>query len=987
MSKFVVRFLTTSAAIAVLLAGSAPAFAGQGPPNINGIFGAILNSALLAQGRQAWQHRPLSDYNCLEAHGVSVDQLAANGVGPDDPRVQQMFAQCAHDAANQTPAPPVTAASTAGPNNPSFMVDGLVLGSAVDPDSPGYKAYKCRPSDQFPGFKWCGIGHALTGKFGPFQSYVTILHSDANTAVFILQDVFPAHFAPGDAEREIERLSQTFGQPARILNGDPRPDASHSVIATWGDVTLTPLDEATMDQLRRGDAITAGLLIDFLADSKKSASEGLPVFHLGGGAGYIWAARFDDSGTGRLRLTAANPGLLPGAVPSQAAAPVVSSAPTPAPTAAPIQVVQDPAKAEKERAVRSERTVAAGNAELKDVEAFIKEHPQSPKLLDYIDRIGALSAAVKAGDPDDIERKLSELNEALSHDNDYQQHLVDLAAQQRKQAAQFLGDAIHHGEQERDFLLDYIGKNPLADVTPTFASYVKQLNPALQRADLTQLQPLVEQVHLAIQEAKLEPAFIASQKAAPNLPATKPDAGASTPESTNAPAANAAPADALPITEKNRFIVDGNLDDVEILYNASPSAPHIAQNLRGDFVFAQNQARVCLFGQNPDELPLTVKQAISAKTAPRQVAVLVERCNPGQLLSYDLIATQRNAFLRSKREDALALTKSIEEDNLRKFAEVTAAELNKASDAEHAQIEKIKANIADGAPDGFGVVLLKTGSPNLCLAVGAKTSSHRQLLLPDEGKLDLEMQTEAVIKDTNIEDAFINVQKRQCGAVYASAANLKALTAALARNNIPYTFSSIWNLPADVEREETALVEKDRVAKQEETERTQRNDDQSRLAAVRAQDLSATQVAQQAALRQKYGDSAKAASNALSSEIIAWTKDQSGGIGGLYPAYVAWLTDKLADHWEVTTIDSDVQDFGTASFKNRALDTVFARITLHLRNRMLGDYDNPCFVFGRISDTEFSMSREPAFARCNDEAAIRSWQAGHQFKSEWFASN
>ena len=116
-------------------------------------------------------------------------------------------------------------------------------------------------------------------------------------------------------------------------------------------------------------------------------------------------------------------------------------------------------------------------------------------------------------------------------------------------------------------------------------------------------------------------------------------------------------------------------------------------------------------------------------------------------------------------------------------------------------------------------------------------------------------------------------------------------------------------------------------------------------------------------------------------------KDQSGGIAGLYPAYVAWLTDKLADHWEVTTIDSDVQDFGTASFKNRALDTVFAQVTLHLRNRMLGDYDNPCFIFGRINDTEFSMSRAPAFAGCNDEAAIRSWQTGHQFRSESFASN
>ena len=45
-----------------------------------------------------------------------------------------------------------------------------------------------------------------------------------------------------------------------------------------------------------------------------------------------------------------------------------------------------------------------------------------------------------------------------------------------------------------------------------------------------------------------------------------------------------------------------------------------------------------------------------------------------------------------------------------------------------------------------------------------------------------------------------------------------------------------------------------------------------------AEDLSATQAAQQAVLRQKFGDSAKAAADALSSEIAAWTKDQSGQI-------------------------------------------------------------------------------------------------------------
>ena len=173
----------------------------------------------------------------------------------------------------------------------------------------------------------------------------------------------------------------------------------------------------------------------------------------------------------------------------------------------------------------------------------------------------------------------------------------------------------------------------------------------------------------------------------------------------------------------------------------------------------------------------------------------------------------------TKRDDALALIKTIEDDDYRKFAEVTAADLNKAADAERAQIEKIKANVADGAPEGFGVVLLKTDSPNLCLAVGGELPSHRQLLLRDEHKLNLEMQTEVVIKDTNIDDAFVDVQKRQCGAVYASAADLKTLTAALTRNDIAYTFSTLWYLPADVERKAAELAEKARIAAQEETER------------------------------------------------------------------------------------------------------------------------------------------------------------------------
>ena len=516
MSKSAVRSLPRSLAIALLLGAGSPAIAGQAPPGFGGIIGAILNSALTNRARQEWQNRPIADYSCLEAHNVSTDQLASNGIGPNDPRVQRLFAQCARDAANAAKvaiSPLVTARS--GSYNPDFVVDGLAVGSAVHPESPVYKAYKCRPSDQFPGFTWCAIKHPMTGKFGPFNSWVTILHSDANTAVFILQDVIPAYFATDDVEREIERLSQRFGQAARVVTGDPRPDAPHSVIATWGDVTLTPLDESTLDELRRGEIITAGLLIDFLADSRKSAREGLPVFHMGGGAGYVWAATFDDAGKGRLRITAVNPSLLPAS--SAGPSPPISYAPTASPT--PTPATPDPGQTARDRA---ERTIAAANQQLEDAADFIKEHADSANLLDYVDRIDALKAAVKNGEPDEIEHKSTDLIIVFSRDKDYQQHLAD------------------HGQKELGFILGYIGKNPLADATPALAALVKQLSPALQHGDLNQLQPLVDKIDLAIREANLESAFTAAQNTPAGTTENAAPAGKASPPA--APGVQVAPA-------------------------------------------------------------------------------------------------------------------------------------------------------------------------------------------------------------------------------------------------------------------------------------------------------------------------------------------------------------------------------------------------------------------------------------------------------------
>jgi hypothetical protein len=86
-------------------------------------------------------------------------------------------------------------------------------------------------------------------------------------------------------------------------------------------VTLSELDQATMQALRNGDAIHRGVLADFLGDPRKSARAGLPVYSIGGGPGYIWNADYDDSGHGALRLTTCDASLFsPGAGGAAAAA-------------------------------------------------------------------------------------------------------------------------------------------------------------------------------------------------------------------------------------------------------------------------------------------------------------------------------------------------------------------------------------------------------------------------------------------------------------------------------------------------------------------------------------------------------------------------------------------------------------------------------------------------------------------------------------------
>jgi hypothetical protein len=514
---------------------------------------------------------------------------------------------------------------------------------------------------------------------------MSIFHSADYVVAFVLQEVAPAYFAPGDLQREIQRLSKDFGQSAHVIKGERRSDETHSIIVTWGDVTLTPLDADNVDTLRNGHVIHAGLIMDFLGDAKASAREGMPIYRIGGGAGYIWNATYDDKGKGSLRIAAVNANLI-GPSPDQVAAPAPAYATTttPAATQTPESMATpDPEKIEADRTARIERAIAAANTQMKDAEAFIQEKPGSPDLLAYVKALNALSAAVTTSDPDIIERKSTDLSAEFSHDPDYRRHQANVLEAQKKRTALFLGDALVHGAQQRAFIMEFIAKNPLSPATSTLAELVTQLGPLLKRDDLASLEAVVNKIDLTIRESNLEDAFVADQREQPKAAVEA--------------AINASPTPSpSPLgisqqlrTDKNRFLFDGDLKDVEILYNANASAPHIARNLRDEYVFANNEAVVCLFGDNPDDFAVSLKKTLSAAISAKSVEIgITATCDANDLLKYDIIATQRGAFLRSPRSAALALIKAVENDDYRRFTTVSAADVGKVAQSERAEIDR-----------------------------------------------------------------------------------------------------------------------------------------------------------------------------------------------------------------------------------------------------------------------------------------------------------
>src|SRR5215467_14496016 len=228
-----------------------------------------------------------------------------------------------------------------------YAVDALAVGTQLNFDSASYREYKCSPSDQFDGLTWCQKTRSDKERRRSYIAAYSLLHSRDGNILYINRTQEPAFLNPKEVEVNIQRYSRKIGESPRIMKMPHRGSLPDGLIAVWGKITLEPLDQESIKTLADGKNPRKGFLIDYLRDFTRSAKQGLPIYRIDGGPGFIWAASFDQKERGTLRLAAVE---LSGFSPSSDPAPVLveTTAQTPASDPAPV-VVQATAQTDQEQ--------------------------------------------------------------------------------------------------------------------------------------------------------------------------------------------------------------------------------------------------------------------------------------------------------------------------------------------------------------------------------------------------------------------------------------------------------------------------------------------------------------------------------------------------------------------------------------------------------------------------------------------------------------
>ena len=439
----------------------------------------------------------------------------------------------------------------------------------------------------------------------------------------------------------------------------------------------------------------------------------------------------------------------------------------------------------------------------------------------------------------------------------------------------------------------------------------------------------------------------------------------------------------LGISDTSKYLIVGSADQVVLLYNASPSAPTIWKNVRGDFVYQDDSTSVC-FAQASADLALVrfVERTLRHDGAIRLNTVL-NLCELSKTLaSIDIIAFQRGELLKERENYIATLVRLVEENTFRQYSMLSDYS-NETHRRERLSLE-IESDLERNARQGYGVLAVSE-TPALCLIPPANADQLvglKALVTRERDLIDPNFTADLQFVPTSPDLAFRAMQRRQCGYAIGDSTVLSPLMNALRRDQIRYSFSSVWFDAQQVKQVTFDEQDAENRRIQIEAEKDRQRQAEIKLEQDRLAKKQQAKTEQEAALRAKNGGRARVLMSGIADLVknLAERRVQDNHFG----MYSTWLDRRFADQWESYKVDSVVADFGIVQWNGRPIDAIIVQSAIFQKNRILGKYDTTCFMFGLIDDAEFAMQRELLSVPCESGAkVVATWKTGNKFQSQW----
>lgn len=456
----------------------------------------------------------------------------------------------------------------------------------------------------------------------------------------------------------------------------------------------------------------------------------------------------------------------------------------------------------------------------------------------------------------------------------------------------------------------------------------------------------------------------------------------------------------LGITERTRFLIDGDNEEMLFLYNTASG--RVVKSLKGDLVFKDRNPSIC-FAQDRSVEKIKDLERLAMAQIQRQeldvqaIRIAQEACPINGMEGYDVIVFQRIGLLSQAPGYVSTLVRKVE-TTFGRLASIPGPDVVQALQNEVLSSAALEAQILNGKSSGFGLVLTNPSQGRICHTVAEDSEAHRIAVLGKTGTVFNVSTNDILFTKTTLDDAFADFQTRKCNAIYASAADLADIVKAMKRERLDYVVAPMWVDPLEVKAVLQAEANEVANAMAREEEARKSLQQEATILKQRALDEAAKRENIERDLQSRNRSFARVAQDQVAgivdtfiAEVKASGDKRGDGIFGkaveLFAPFARSYKQLTRDRWELETKSYAVEDFGDADWNRRKVEAVVVRAEFVLQNKPLGRRDEVCFLLGAVVDAEFSYLRDTFTLPCEgSEENVRRWQVGSKFSSRWRAT-